>query len=135
MALSKQTAPLDSALEDKKSILVVDDEALIRELVKDILADDYNVLLAKDGEDGLKLYRTHASKIVALVTDLIMPKMRGDKLLEVIRQDAPTLPVIVITGYEREIDMQKFNSDSKVVVMQKPFSVAKLLSVIENFVS
>ncbi len=135
MALSKQTAPLDSALEDKKSILVVDDEALIRELVKDILADDYNVLLAKDGEDGLKLYRTHASKIVALVTDLIMPKMRGDKLLEVIRQDAPTLPVIVITGYEREIDIQKFNSDSKVVVMQKPFSVAKLLSVIENFVS
>ncbi|KER10329.1 MAG: hypothetical protein HY22_05495 [[Candidatus Thermochlorobacteriaceae] bacterium GBChlB] len=135
MALSKQTAPLDSALEDKKSILVVDDEALIRELVKDILADDYNVLLAKDGEDGLKLYRTHASKIVALVTDLIMPKMRGDKLLEVIRQDAPTLPVIVITGYEREIDMQKFNSDSKVVVMQKPFSVATLLSVIENFVS
>jgi len=135
VALSKQTAPLDSALEDKKSILVVDDEALIRELVKDILADDYNVLLAKDGEDGLKLYRTHASKIVALVTDLIMPKMRGDKLLEVIRQDAPTLPVIVITGYEREIDIQKFNSDSKVVVMQKPFSVAKLLSVIENFVS
>ncbi len=121
--------------EDKKSILVVDDEALIRELVKDILADDYHVILAKDGEDGLKLYRKHASKIAALITDLIMPKMRGDKLLEVIRQDAPTLPVVVITGYEREIDMQKFNSDSNIVVMQKPFSVAKLLSVIENFVS
>ncbi len=119
----------------KKTVLVVDDEELIRELLYDILEGEYNVLLAEDGEKGLALYQQHQNDIEAVITDLIMPKMRGDKLLEKLRALNPDLPVIIITGFEKEIDVVKILKEPKVSFINKPFDIEQLLTELTGLIT
>jgi len=114
--------------KSKKTVLVVDDEELIRELLYDILESDYEVLLAEDGEKGLELYMKQNEEIDAVITDLIMPKMRGDKLLEKLRALNPQIPVIIITGFEKEIDLVRILKEPKVAFINKPFDIEQLLN-------
>jgi len=114
--------------KSKKTVLVVDDEELIRELLYDILESDYEVLLAEDGEKGLELYMKQNEDIDAVITDLIMPKMRGDKLLEKLRALNPQIPVIIITGFEKEIDLVRILKEPKVAFINKPFDIEQLLN-------
>ncbi|ACF14737.1 response regulator receiver protein [Chloroherpeton thalassium ATCC 35110] len=117
---------------NKKTVLVVDDEELIRELLYDVLEGEYEVLLAEDGEQALKKYEINSSQIDAVITDLIMPRMRGDKLLEKLREKNPSLPVIIITGFEKEIDVIKILQEPKVAFIHKPFDIEQLLSQLES---
>lgn len=119
----------------KKTVLVVDDEELIRELLYDVLESEYDVLLAENGEVGWKMYQAHADQIGAVITDLIMPHLRGDKLLEKIRQQDPELPVIIITGFEKEIDVFKILEGAKVAFIHKPFDIEQLLSQLKEFIN
>jgi DNA-binding NtrC family response regulator len=119
----------------KKTVLVVDDEELIRELLYDILEGQYNVLLAEDGEKGLELFYENQEKVDAVITDLIMPKLRGDKLLEKIRAIKPELPVIIITGFEKEIDVVKILKEPKVAFINKPFDIEQLLSELSGLIT
>ncbi len=119
----------------KKTVLVVDDEELIRELLYDILEGQYNVLLAEDGEKGLELFYENQEKVDAVITDLIMPKLRGDKLLEKIRAIKPELPVIIITGFEKEIDVVKILKEPRVAFINKPFDIEQLFSELSGLIT
>lgn len=118
----------------KKTVLVVDDEELIRELLYDVLEGEYKVLLAEDGEEGWNMYQAHAHDIDAVITDLIMPHLRGDKLLEKIREQDPKLPVIIITGFEKEVDVLKILKGQKVAFIHKPFDIDQLLSQLSSLI-
>lgn len=116
----------------KKTILIVDDEDLIRELLVDALSDDFNVLPAQNGEEALDLYTQHQEKIALVITDLIMPKMRGDALAEKLRQIRPLLPIIFISGYEREIETDALLAKGRVAFLPKPFDVASLTETLRK---
>ena len=84
-------------------ILIVDDERVLREGLKAMLAGEgFAVRTARDGEDALKKLSEKTPDLVLL--DVMMPKMNGFRTCEEIRRDHPTLPVIFLTAKDSEAD-------------------------------
>ncbi len=115
----------------KKTILVVDDEDLIRELLTDALSNDFKVLSARNGEEALMLFEQHTDEIELVITDLIMPQMRGDVLAEKVRELRPMIPIVFISGYEREIQPNALLAKGRAAFLPKPFDVENLLSTMQ----
>ena len=85
---------------DQVKILVIDDEEIMRDGCRRILArDGWTVMSAENGEQGLKDIRAQAEEIDVILLDLMMPGMSGMELLDRIQEIDPNLLVIVITGY------------------------------------
>ena len=87
------------------TILVVDDEKMIRDLLVDILSDsgEYRVLTAVNGKDALNICQEEEVDLV--FTDLRMPEMGGMELLEELRKRNPDIPVVILTGYGKKEDV------------------------------
>jgi len=83
-----------------ETILLVEDEDTIRDLVRDTLARrGYTVLEAATPSAAVRLFREHASQVHLLVSDVLMPEMRGPQLVSTVRQVRPDLPVLYMSGY------------------------------------
>ena len=101
--------------------LIVDDEAIVRDVLVDICEDlGISVTEAEDGEMALEKFR--AGEFDILITDLRMPKMDGFKLMAEIKREAPKLPIIIISGYSSEYDTEGSN-----YVLEKPFKEEALI--------
>jgi CheY-like chemotaxis protein len=84
-------------------ILVVEDEALVRDLIRYILETaGYAVLTAADGEQALQVSRTFPTTIHLLVSDLLMPKLGGMELSEQILRERPAMKVLLLSGSEEQ---------------------------------
>jgi two-component system response regulator AtoC len=81
----------------KRTILIAEDEEKMRRILEVNLQDEYRVLLAKDGEEALRLFKEN--EIHLLVTDLKMPERDGLSLLHEVKRRSPEVPVILITAY------------------------------------
>lgn len=112
------------ANELEHKILVVDDEVNIADIIKfNLEKDGYRVLTANDGEAGMKLYTKEKPDLVVL--DIMMPKKDGLQVLKEIRATS-TVPVIMLTAKEDELDKVlglELGADD---YMTKPFSVREL---------
>jgi UDP-3-O-[3-hydroxymyristoyl] N-acetylglucosamine deacetylase len=113
------------------TILVVDDEAGIRESVRGVLADEgFRVLEAEDGRGALRLMAQERPRLVIL--DIWMPEMDGIELLRHIRDAHPGTPVIVISGHgniETAVTATKLGAFD---FIEKPFSLDGLLHVVDR---
>jgi DNA-binding response OmpR family regulator len=108
-------------------ILVVDDEAGIRELLSKTLAlADYDVEAAGDGRAAIE--RLRAGSYDLLVTDLKMPGMDGLSLIREARRLAPELPIIIITAFSTESSAIEAINLGVAGYLTKPFRIAKILS-------
>ena len=119
---------------EKKKVLVVDDENKMRKLIGDYLvANHYEVIEAKDGEEALsKFYNNKDIAIVLL--DVMMPKIDGWETLETIRKDSK-VPVIMLTAKsEEEDELHGFRSGADDYV-QKPFSPQILMARIKSILN
>ncbi|MFN3385533.1 MAG: response regulator [Candidatus Thermochlorobacter sp.] len=116
----------------KKTLLIADDEELIRDLLSDIFSGQYNLILCKDGAEAIQNFDEHRSTISAVITDLVMPKVSGDKVIQHIRKQSPNLPILIITGYERDTNTMTLQQDANVQVLQKPFRIDKLQSLLDD---
>jgi two-component system cell cycle sensor histidine kinase/response regulator CckA len=85
--------------QDKKTILVVDNDATIVRFVSDILDHDYNVLTATNGAEGLQRSREFKSEIHILLSDFEMPGMTGIDLATRISEARPGLKVLLMSGF------------------------------------
>jgi two-component system alkaline phosphatase synthesis response regulator PhoP len=114
----------------KRRILVVEDDRAIRQGILDALAfDGYDVLEAKDGQEGMQMALRFDYDLLLL--DLILPKGDGLQILQAVRAGRPTQPVIILTARGEESDRIKgleLGADDYVV---KPFSVKELLARIQ----
>ena len=114
---------------DKKQILVVDDEQGIRDIIKEYLVlEDYEVLEADDGVDGLNKFKNHDISMVIL--DVMIPKMDGWKVCREIRLTSK-VPIIMLTERGEEYDKLfgfELGVDNYIV---KPFSPKELLARIK----
>lgn len=119
----------------KMHILIVDDEDLIRDLLIDALQDDFQITAASNGEEALSLFRLKIDTIGLVITDLIMPKLRGDELAKLIREMNPSIPIVYISGYEREINKQSLLSDKKSAFLQKPFDMEILSATLRQLLT
>ncbi|MDA0747175.1 MAG: ATP-binding protein [bacterium] len=83
-----------------ETILVVEDEEAVRELVQTLLERlDYQVLSASNGDEALSVYDAHKDEISLVLTDVVMPKMGGRELLAALHTRNAGIPVVVMTGY------------------------------------
>lgn len=106
----------------KATVLLVDDEAPLRSLLAELLADQgYAVLQAENGTAGLELLKSSPS-VSLLISDVGLPgSMNGKQLAEVARTLRPALKVLFITGYADKADIGKGLQETGIDVMLKPF--------------
>jgi CheY-like chemotaxis protein len=108
-----------NANRSRPTILVVEDEAQVRHLACEFLtAAGYRVLSAQNGTEALELADRYAQSIQAVLTDVIMPKMRGPELALQLEKLLPHVKIIYMTGYLDD-SCQSLNPQS---VLNKPFS-------------
>ena len=90
----------DLYVDGKRRILVADDEIVNREMLENILCDEYDVLLAEDGEKAYDLIRQNRNTLSLILLDLMMPKLNGLDLLSRLKEDSDLkgIPVIVLTS-------------------------------------
>jgi signal transduction histidine kinase/ActR/RegA family two-component response regulator len=126
----------DSAIEAAKlrqpggrrnTVLVVEDEKEVRELAAEFLKGaGYRVLTAKDGQDALETAERLGVAIQAVLTDVVMPKMRGPELGDRLKNLLPHLRIVYMTGYLEQCATERaFFGDA--LFLQKPFSRETLL--------
>ena len=107
-------------------VLVVDDDANVREVIVGLLEDlGFETLNAADGPAGLAVVRT--SPPALLVADFAMPGMNGARLAREARTLAPGLPVVFVTGYA-DTDAIEEAAGHEAVILRKPFQPEELLS-------
>ena len=88
-----------------KRALCIDDDAPIREMLKDLLGEvGFEVTTVSDGAEGLKAFKSHPFDLV--VTDLLVPKLDGIRLAEEIRKLDPTAKIVVITAITHSLSKE-----------------------------
>jgi len=112
-------------------ILIVDDEARMRKLIKDFLiSKGYSILEAEDGEKALNIFEENQSKINLILLDVMMPKLDGWSVLRQIRQTSQ-VPIIMLTARGEEQD-ELFGFELGVdEYISKPFSLKILTARVE----
>ena len=112
-----------------KQILVVDDEASVRLVIRDVLeADGYAVSEAADGEDAFRQIKTQPVDLI--VTDLVMPNKNGIDLILELKKEYPNAPVLAISGGGGISGRFDYLKVAELVgaknIMSKPFDIADL---------
>lgn len=114
-------------------VLVIDDEAALREVVKEILElSDIHCLLAANGSEGVQLFTQNQSVIDAVLLDMQMPVMSGGETLRELRKISPTVQIVLMSGYPESSTMEKFRGDSYLSYLEKPFTLEKLTLKMEE---
>jgi two-component system, cell cycle sensor histidine kinase and response regulator CckA len=120
---------LDGAPRGNETILVAEDEPMLRQLVVRILESaGYQVLQASDGREALGLCETHEGVIHLLVTDLVMPEMGGRELAEYAATLRPDLLTLYSSGYTDDGIVQGGRLEPGLPFIQKPFVASELLA-------
>ncbi len=115
-------------LHGRETLLLVEDEPLVRKLAEDILtAHGYKVLVAQDGFEALQLVRENKPRIDLLVSDVIMPGLNGRELHQRLLPLYPGLRVLFISGYTQNVLTQQGGLNADVELVQKPFTIQALL--------
>jgi len=108
-------------------VLVIDDEASVREILSRILMQaDHHVVVAKKGDEGVRLFREKDVDIV--LTDLGMPEMSGWEVCSEIKKISPHTPVGMITGWGIRLDPEKVRESRIDFVLSKPFDFNQVLN-------
>ncbi|HET6229853.1 MAG TPA: PAS domain S-box protein [Longimicrobiaceae bacterium] len=125
---SRAAAPAASA-----TILVAEDEAAVRSLVRRVLQrEGYTVLEAADGREGLRVAREHAGPIDLVVTDVIMPVMSGRELADQLAVARPGVPVLFMSGYTDNVIASRGDLEPGVAFLAKPFGPDELAARVRD---
>src|SRR3954447_9905031 len=109
---------------DPIQILVVDDEAMVRDLARAGLERcGYSVLTAKNGSEGVELFRLHADKITLVILDLTMPLMGGAEAFRLMTDIRSDVPIIVSSGYG-ETEVREQFSSALAGIINKPYTMS-----------
>jgi CheY-like chemotaxis protein len=120
-----------------KRILVIDDENLIREIVKEMLeVEGYVVSTAANGKEGLLLYRKELPDLI--ITDIFMPEMEGLETIRELHRSSPDVKILAISG-GGERGMLSFLSHARrfgaLRTLEKPFSREELLNSVRELLA
>jgi PAS domain S-box-containing protein len=128
-------APAEKAVRGgNETILVVEDEAPVRELVCDLLAGHgYKILQAESGRKALDVWNESKDEIDLVLTDLVMPdRVNGRELAERLWVERPDLKVIFTSGYSAEVVGKDFVMRRGLNYLQKPYHPQRLASVVRD---
>ncbi len=115
------------------TVLVVDDEPLIRDLARDILKRyGYEVIIAEGGAEAVELYRQFNEQISAVLLDMVMPEMDGREVFRRIRELDPAALVIVSSGYSHDRDADYLLEQGAAGFVQKPYRMVELAQALSE---
>lgn len=113
------------------TILIVDDEAMIRNLLEKILAKEgYKTLLAKDGQEALDIINTQ--KVDVVISDMKMPRMSGLELLKTLKKERPEIGMVIMTGYGDTYTVKDALLLGADEYITKPFKSYEMLMIVER---
>jgi len=120
-------------LRGNETVLVVEDEDGVRELVRQILVEHgHAVLTARHGRDAMLLAQRYERPIDLLVTDVVMPEMGGSELVERLTELRPDLKVLYISGYTRDEVLRRGVSGAEAPFLHKPFTADVLMRQVRD---
>ena len=118
------------------TILLVEDETALRELVRQYLQmRNFGVLTAKNGSEGVEVFRQHARKIQLVISDLLMPGMNGFECMERILALEPNVRFLFISGFPEQIVERHRASFERCEFLPKPFRLDQLVDKVTRLLS
>jgi two-component system cell cycle sensor histidine kinase/response regulator CckA len=118
------------------TVLLVEDEEMLRSLVQEVLErEGYEVITASDGEAGLIRFKQDHDRIELVLLDLGLPKIAGDAVFGRIRAIDERVPIILSTGFLRKENADETLRLKADAVIQKPFTLAELVSTVKEILS
>ncbi len=116
-----------------EAILLVEDEAMVRDVTKRILErSGYAVLTAANGKEALNVYEEKRDKISLVILDLIMPEMGGKQCLEVLHRIDPDLKILVTSGYPVYGSTKDIVESAATDFVGKPYSMKEILRAVRD---
>jgi DNA-binding NtrC family response regulator len=112
----------------EETVLLVEDEDGVRELMWKILTDHgHTVLEARHGRDALSLAASHEQPIQLLVSDVVMPEMGAGELAEQLLAQRPDMKVLFVSGYTNDEVIRRGIKQQEAAFIQKPFTAEELM--------
>lgn len=115
-----------------KKLLICDDEEGVRESLKLILSDFYELITVEDGTQAQDVLKNSYQQIGLMLLDINIPKISGLDILKQFKEDYPELPIIIATGYkstEMATEAVRLGACGYII---KPFKSEEILSVVRN---
>jgi hypothetical protein len=123
----------DSLTEGTETVLLAEDQLSIRKVIREALeSKGYQVLEAYDREDALQIVARYPGRIDVLVTDIVMPQLRGTELARLVSKSHPGAVVIFISGYSEEALIETGLLGQNETLIQKPFDPEILVTKIRE---
>jgi signal transduction histidine kinase/CheY-like chemotaxis protein len=126
-ASRQKTAVQRSDLSGAGTVLVVDDEEIVRRIAKNTLESwGYRVLLAENGQVAIERFAQKSDEIALVLLDLTMPVMNGEQTFQRLKRIKPSIKVVLTSGYDEADAMGRFVGDGLAGFLQKPYTARKL---------
>lgn len=135
MAASQVAAEAEVSLPrgNGETVLVVDDEASIRQITRQTLeAFGYRVLLAADGSEAVSLYAERRSALAVVLTDMMMPVMDGPARIQLLRRLNPQVRIIGASGLNAESQVARAAGAGVKHFLRKPYTAETLLNAVRT---
>lgn len=111
----------------ERTILLVEDEEMVRELMVEVLErDGYRVLSCSHPQEGIEVSEQYSGRIDLLLTDVVMPGMNGWEMANRILEHLPTLRVVFMSGYAQHALLEEREAGINFEYLQKPFTLKTL---------
>jgi two-component system cell cycle sensor histidine kinase/response regulator CckA len=119
-----------------ETILLVEDEPSLRELISDYLGSvGFTVVTAKNGSEGLAKAKAHSGPIHLVITDVVMPGMGGRELADQLKLSHPETPVLFMSGYADDAAIQRVIAERSDHYIEKPFELNSLARKVREVLS
>jgi signal transduction histidine kinase/ActR/RegA family two-component response regulator len=132
-----QTAKTEkvSRIEGIGAVLLIEDEEPVRNMARMMLTRlGYTVFEAKDGDEGLEIFKQHQNEIRCVLSDLTMPRMNGWETIAALRKLSPDIPVILSSGYDEARVMADEHTERPNAFIGKPYQLKSLGAAIRRAV-
>ena len=116
-----------------KTVLLIDDEQAVRLVGRTALSRlGYDVLLAEDGIEGVRIYEERHGEIDLVLLDLVMPNMGGARCLERMKAVDSKVKVILMSGFTRNCKLNDLMNQGCLAFLRKPFELGELVSLVDQ---
>ncbi|ATX82710.1 PAS/PAC sensor hybrid histidine kinase [Mariprofundus ferrinatatus] len=130
-----EEAAVTPASGNMETILLADDEESLRTTTSEVLQGlGYTVIEARDGEEALSLYHKHQKEVALLLSDIVMPGIGGVELAQRLRRMDSKLPIILATGYDKELVTSGQAAIEGCEILTKPYSFEMLSTLIRRLI-
>ena len=130
------TATQPSAMENGGTVLLVEDEEIVRDMTQSMLTRlGFKVLTAPDGVEAIEVFQKHLNKIDVVMSDLSMPHMDGWETLSALRRIRPDVPVILVSGHDESKVITDDHPELPQVFLHKPYQKAALREALAKAVA